>query len=349
MSAQHVTLRSERLVLDPITVADAPALTEILQDERFSRTTSVPHPYTRHMAEEHLAKSAEKWKQGSADFAIRSADASRLLGRIELRSSTRFPDSAELSFLMRTEEWGRGLMTEAVGAVIDYAFTTMGLTRLDWYAHVGNWGSWKPVWRNGFVREGVRRRRDEPDLWSAGLIASDPRTPRTPWDGPGPGRGPALDSSRPKALVEQFHRTYSMPNRLASGEPATVDYERVTMRMSLIFEELCELVEAVYGARARKLVEAGIADACAADDSCRDVVEAADALADLVYVIYGMAIESGIDLDAVLAEVQASNLSKLMPDGSVKLREDGKVLKGPNFFPPNIPRALGRESEGERR
>ena len=54
-----------------------------------------------------------------------------------------------------------------------------------------------------------------------------------------------------------------------------------------------------------------------------------------------MAIESGIDLDAVLAEVQASNLSKLMPDGSVKLREDGKILKGPNFFDPNIARALG--------
>ena len=60
-----------------------------------------------------------------------------------------------------------------------------------------------------------------------------------------------------------------------------------------------------------------------------------------MYVIYGMAIESGMDLDSVLAEVQASNLSKLMPDGSVKLREDGKVLKGPNFFQPNIARGLG--------
>ena len=63
-----------------------------------------------------------------------------------------------------------------------------------------------------------------------------------------------------------------------------------------------------------------------------------------------MAIESGMDLDSVLAEVQASNLSKLMPDGSVKLREDGKVLKGPHFFAPNIARGLGiesRETDGE--
>ena len=64
-----------------------------------------------------------------------------------------------------------------------------------------------------------------------------------------------------------------------------------------------------------------------------------------------MAIESGMNLDSVLAEVQASNLSKLMPDGSVKLREDGKVLKGPNFFQPNIARGLGLRvtpTEGKR-
>ena len=101
---------------------------------------------------------------------------------------------------------------------------------------------------------------------------------------------------------------------------------------------------AVYGPRARAIVEAATAEAVAADDGTRDVIETADALADLVYVIYGMAIESGMDLDSVLAEVQASNLSKLMPDGSVKLREDGKVLKGPNFFQPNIARGLGLDT-----
>ena len=107
----------------------------------------------------------------------------------------------------------------------------------------------------------------------------------------------------PMELVQEFHRTYSMPIR--PFDDPTLSYDRLGMRMSLI--------------------------------------EAADALADLIYVIYGMAIESGMDLDSVLAEVQASNLSKLMPDGTVKLREDGKVLKGPNFFPPNVARGLGLE------
>ena len=150
----------------------------------------------------------------------------------------------------------------------------------------------------------------------------------------------------PMELVLQFHHTYSVPIRPFSDP--TLDYERMNMRMSLIAEEFAELMGAVYGPRARAIIEAATAEAVAADEGERDVIEAADALADLVYVVYGLAIESGMNLDSVLAEVQASNLSKLMPDGSVKLREDGKVLKGPNFFQPNIARGLGLESHTDR-
>ena len=150
----------------------------------------------------------------------------------------------------------------------------------------------------------------------------------------------------PMELVLQFHHTYSVPIRPFSDP--TLDYERMNMRMSLIAEEFAELMGAVYGPRARAIIEAATVEAVAADEGERDVIEAADALADLVYVVYGMAIESGMNLDSVLAEVQASNLSKLMPDGSVKLREDGKVLKGPNFFQPNIARGLGLESHTDR-
>ena len=150
----------------------------------------------------------------------------------------------------------------------------------------------------------------------------------------------------PMELVLQFHHTYSVPIRPFSDP--TLDYERMNMRMSLIAEEFAELMGAVYGPRARAIIEAATAEAVAADEGERDVIEAADALADLVYVVSGMAIESGMNLDSVLAEVQASNLSKLMPDGSVKLREDGKVLKGPNFFQPNIARGLGFESHTDR-
>ena len=112
------------------------------------------------------------------------------------------------------------------------------------------------------------------------------------------------------------------------------------MRMSLIAEEFAELVEAVYGASARGEIEAAYARAVAADDGTRDTVAAADALADLVYVIYGMALETGIDLAAVLAEVQRSNMSKLGADGKPIYREDGKVLKGPGYFAPDVAEVL---------
>lgn len=72
-----------------------------------------------------------------------------------------------------------------------------------------------------------------------------------------------------------------------------------------------------------------------------NMVEAADALADLIYVIYGMALEMGIDLAKVLAEVQRSNMSKLGEDGKPIYREDGKVLKGPGYFRPDVAGVLG--------
>ena len=143
------------------------------------------------------------------------------------------------------------------------------------------------------------------------------------------------DPHRPEDLVRQFHEVYGLP--IQHDEP-NVDRERVHMRMRLIYEEVSELTGAVYGAKARRLLEETISSL--PDDDTRDTIETADALADLIYVIYGMALECGISLPAVLREVQASNLSKLDGEGKPIYREDGKVLKGDNFFPPNVKSAL---------
>ncbi|NLI05053.1 MAG: nucleoside triphosphate pyrophosphohydrolase family protein [Actinomycetaceae bacterium] len=145
------------------------------------------------------------------------------------------------------------------------------------------------------------------------------------------------DSNQPELLVRQFHDTYGLP----VVDTPSVDRERVHMRMGLIAEEFAELVGAVYGAPARTLIETAYQQAVASDDHTRDTVEVADALGDLTYVIYGMALEMGIPMGAVLAEIQASNMSKLDANGEPIYREDGKVLKGPNFFDPNIARVLG--------
>ena len=67
-----------------------------------------------------------------------------------------------------------------------------------------------------------------------------------------------------------------------------------------------------------------------------DLVELADGMADLIVVVCGTALSYGIPLDEVFAEVHLSNMSKLGEDGKPIYREDGKVLKGPYYHPPDI-------------
>ena len=185
------------------------------------------------------------------------------------------------------------------------------------------------------------------DGWIATLLPDDPREPRAPWDGPVETGGvlPLVahdgvgerEGDDPEALVRRFHHVYGLP---VQTDGASLERESLDMRMSLIAEEFSELVGAVYGQAARAEIESSYRRAVAADDGTRDTVETADALADLIYVIYGMALETGIDLAAVLAEVQRSNMSKLGADGKPVYREDGKVLKGPGYFPPNVEAVL---------
>ena len=114
--------------------------------------------------------------------------------------------------------------------------------------------------------------------------------------------------------VLEFHQATG-----ASISKWPADEDEKVLRHRLIQEELDELY-------------AALADG--------DLVEVADALADLDYVVNGAAIAFGINLPVVTKEVHRSNMTKLGEDGKPVLREDGKVLKGPNYEPPNIEWAL---------
>ncbi len=120
------------------------------------------------------------------------------------------------------------------------------------------------------------------------------------------------------AMVQQFHETYNCP--IGSLGPILPDSGLRRMRMAILKEEFEEYLEA---------------------EDVDSIVEIADALADIVYIAYGTAITYGIDLDDVLTEVHRSNMSKLGVDGKPIRREDGKVLKGPNYFKPDIKKVLG--------
>lgn len=122
--------------------------------------------------------------------------------------------------------------------------------------------------------------------------------------------------------VSAFHSIYECPDDTAIGTSVEVQHmsdDRLGLRLELIREEFEELTEAT---------------------GKRDVIEMADALGDIAYVVVGFALEMGIDLNAVVAEIHASNMTKLGEDGNVIRREDGKVLKGPNYRKPDIKSVL---------
>lgn len=83
-----------------------------------------------------------------------------------------------------------------------------------------------------------------------------------------------------------------------------------------------------------------------AAETNNDMVEVADAMADMIYIIAGTAVRYGVKLDLIFGEVHRSNMEKIWSDGKVHHRDDGKVLKPPSWQPPNIARILwNREDE----
>ncbi len=110
-----------------------------------------------------------------------------------------------------------------------------------------------------------------------------------------------------QAMVKAFHEKYDVP---AAERPTMISHKDRLRRARLICSEAAEFVEA-------------------ADKD--DFVEMIDALADILVVTYGTAVELGVDLEPVFAEVHRSNMSK---NGGID--PGGKVLKGPGFSPPDI-------------
>ena len=119
-----------------------------------------------------------------------------------------------------------------------------------------------------------------------------------------------------EAQVRQFNVTYGKP---MSEKPRLPTVSEAKLLVDLIEEELEELKVAIAN---------------------QDLVEIADAIGDIPYVTAQQATMLGIPVDALLREIQRSNMSKLGADGKPIYREDGKVLKGPNFSEPQISKVL---------
>ena len=118
-------------------------------------------------------------------------------------------------------------------------------------------------------------------------------------------------------MVKAFHTAFGQPVRTA---PVMPNEAEVALRCNLIEEEYEEYLLAHTES----------------EDNNKNLVSIADALTDLLYVVYGAGLYYGIDLDKCFDVVHLSNMSKLGEDGKPIHRADGKVLKGPNFFKPNL-------------
>tara|TARA_B000000565_G_scaffold230397_1_gene188675 strand:- start:52 stop:423 length:372 start_codon:yes stop_codon:yes gene_type:complete len=112
--------------------------------------------------------------------------------------------------------------------------------------------------------------------------------------------------------VRKFMKTFGQEVREKPGFP---DDKITSLRYDLITEEIGELKVAMEN---------------------KDIKEVADALTDILYVTYGAGHAFGINLDKCFQEVQDSNMSKLGSDGKPIYNEKGKVMKGPNYFKPDL-------------
>ncbi|MEU4872344.1 MazG nucleotide pyrophosphohydrolase domain-containing protein [Streptomyces sp. NPDC021608] len=126
-------------------------------------------------------------------------------------------------------------------------------------------------------------------------------------------------STSPADLVREFHRAFGLDVR---STPTEVPPALAEQRKNLLAEEAAEVAEVSHG---------GLLDRLAHE------------LADVVYVAYGTALVHGIDLDAVLAEIHRSNMTKIGPDGRIARRADGKVLKGEHYRAPDVSAVLRRQ------
>lgn len=124
---------------------------------------------------------------------------------------------------------------------------------------------------------------------------------------------------KPIKAVEAFHKAFGLGYK--STPTASLGTEKNRLRFNLMKEENEEYFEAAQN---------------------NDLVEVADALGDMLYILCGTIIEHGMQdkIEEVFDEIQHSNMSKLGEDGKPIYREDGKVLKGPNYFKPDIKRIL---------
>jgi len=156
-----VQMETDRLLLRPLALNDAPALSRLAgRREIADTTTSIPHPYSEAQAREWIEKHTSQASPAKeAVFAITIKPGGELIGTMGLREIDQQHSQAEMGFWIAVEWWGKDVATEAAQAVIRFGFEELKLNRI--YAHhmVRNPASGRVLEKVGMQREGLQRQR----------------------------------------------------------------------------------------------------------------------------------------------------------------------------------------------
>ncbi|MBW4575919.1 MAG: GNAT family N-acetyltransferase [Aphanothece sp. CMT-3BRIN-NPC111] len=159
--AELPTLLTERLLLRPFTLEDAPFVQRLAGAREIADTTiSIPHPYEYEYAEKWIAGHENAFVQGTAiHFAIEIKDVKQLIGAIELRDIDIEQEQAELSYWIGVEWWGKGFASEAAQCLLRYGFEHIHLNRIYAYYMLRNPASGRVLQKVGMRQEGLMRQR----------------------------------------------------------------------------------------------------------------------------------------------------------------------------------------------
>jgi RimJ/RimL family protein N-acetyltransferase len=160
------TLTTERLLLRPFSMDDAPAVKDLAGEYEIAATTAtIPHPYEDGMAEAWIGTHQEAFEKGEAvSLAIALRSGGQLLGAIGL-GINQANSLAEMGYWIGKPYWNRGYCTEAAGAVLEYAFSELGLNRVQARHMTKNPASGRVMQKIGMQYEG--RLRQQIKRWDA--------------------------------------------------------------------------------------------------------------------------------------------------------------------------------------
>jgi len=152
------TLETQRLILRPFTLSDAPRVQLLAGDRNVARTTkNIPHPYEDGMAEAWIGLHQERFEEGKeVVFAINLKESGELIGAIGLVLNLS-QEIAELGYWVGKPYWGRGYCTEAARAVLHFAFTELRLNRVHAHHLTHNPASGRVMQKIGMRHEGHLR------------------------------------------------------------------------------------------------------------------------------------------------------------------------------------------------